>query len=344
MSDDEQSSTLPKSPSVSCKLRRPPPDWRCPIGLAAEHARAAEGESKNDRPLVGCIGTGDRWNGLHKGILPHGDIVAVCDVDRKHAESGKEKSGGKADIYDDYRKLLDRKDIDVVTIVTPDHWHTKIAIDAMKAGKDVYCEKPLTLTIDEGKQICKVLKETGRVFQVGTQQRSEMNQRFLTAVALVRDGRIGKVQKVTCAIGGAPDRRPVPESMPVPPELNWDMWLGQAPLVDYTQEALPLRIPLVVRILRRQDDRLGRPPRRHRQWAIGMDNTGPALGRGHRPSIPNVAQRLQHGHRVPRHLQVRQRRRTGHPRTTPRTASRSKATRARSSSAAARSPASRSTS
>ena len=120
---------------------------------------------------VGCIGTGDRWNGLYREILPDGDIVAVCDVDRKHAESGKEKAGGKADIYDDYRKLLDRKDIDVVTIVTPDHWHTKIAIDAMRAGKDVYCEKPLTLTIDEGKQICKVLKETGRVFQVGTQQR-----------------------------------------------------------------------------------------------------------------------------------------------------------------------------
>ena len=135
--------------------------------------------------------------------------MAVCDVDRKHAESGKEKAGGKADVYEDYRKLLDRKDIDVVTIVTPDHWHTKIAIDAMRAGKDVYCEKPLTLTIDEGKQICKVLKETGRVFQVGTQQRSEMDQRFLKAIAMVRDGRIGKVHKATCAIGGAPDRRAV---------------------------------------------------------------------------------------------------------------------------------------
>ena len=78
------------------------------------------------------------------------------------------------DVYEDYRKILDRKDIDVVTIVTPDHWHSKIAIEAMKAGKDVYCEKPLTLTIDEGKQIIKVLNETKRVFQVGTQQRSEM--------------------------------------------------------------------------------------------------------------------------------------------------------------------------
>ena len=105
--------------------------------------------------------------------------MAVADVDRNHAEGGREKSGGKADVLGDYRKLLDRNDIEVVSIVTPDHWHTKIAIDAMRAGKDIYCEKPLTLTIEEGKQICKVLKETGRVFQVGTQQRTEMGQRFL---------------------------------------------------------------------------------------------------------------------------------------------------------------------
>ena len=81
--------------------------------------------------------------------------------------------GGKAEFYDDYRKLLDRKDIDCVTISTPDHWHTRIAVAALRAGKDIYCQKPMTLTIDEGKLICKVAKETGRVFQVGTQQRSE---------------------------------------------------------------------------------------------------------------------------------------------------------------------------
>ena len=204
-----------------------------PYWFTGQQVLAAEKQSKNDRPLVGCIGTGDRWNGLYPGVLPLGDIVAVCDVDRKHVESGKEKSGGKADVYEDYRKLLDRKDIDIVTIVTPDHWHTKIAIDAMKAGKDVYCEKPLTLTIEEGKQICKVLKETNRVFQVGTQQRSEMHSRFLTAIAMIRDGRIGKVKKAICAIGDGPTGGPFP-TMPIPPELNWEMWLGQTPLVDYT--------------------------------------------------------------------------------------------------------------
>ncbi len=135
-------------------------------------------------------------------------------------------------MFEDYRKLLDRKDIDVVTIVTPDHWHSKIAIEAMKAGKDVYCEKPLTLTIEEGKQIRKVLDETGRVFQVGTQQRSEMELRFLHAVAMVREGRIGELQKVTVAIGGAPSSGPI-DVAEIPKGLNWDMWLGQAPLADY---------------------------------------------------------------------------------------------------------------
>ena len=110
---------------------------------------------------------------------------------------------GKAKGYQDYRYILDNKDIDFVTIGTTDHWHTRIAIQAMQAGKDVYCEKPLTLTIEEGKQICKVTKETGRVFQVGTQQRSEMG-RFFTAIGIIREGRIGKIKRVTCNIGSSP--------------------------------------------------------------------------------------------------------------------------------------------
>ncbi|MFI4876894.1 MAG: Gfo/Idh/MocA family oxidoreductase [Blastopirellula sp. JB062] len=198
-------------------------------------------ESANDRPLIGCIGTGDRWNAVGANAMKFGDVVAVCDVDAQHAEKGRKrcedenkKKGRerKVDVYEDYQKILDRKDIDIVTIVTPDHWHSKIAIEAMKAGKDVYCEKPLTLTIDEGKKICQVAKETGRVFQVGTQQRSEMGQRFLTAVAMIQQGRIGEIQKVHVAIGGAPESGPIPVA-DVPKHLNWEKWLGQAPLVDY---------------------------------------------------------------------------------------------------------------
>ena len=145
-------------------------------------------ESANERPVLGCIGTGSRWNSVGPAALNFSDCAAVCDVDASHAGAGRDKVSGiqtkkgddrKIDVYEDYQKILDRKDIDVVTIVTPDHWHSKIAIEAMQAGKDVYCEKPLTLTVHEGKQIIKVLEETGRTFQVGTQQRTEMGQRFL---------------------------------------------------------------------------------------------------------------------------------------------------------------------
>jgi len=185
------------------------PYWFSPESLASPF------RSPNERPVLGCIGTGDRWNAVGPNAMKFSDCAAVCDVDVAHVEAGKAKvlelqsKPGVAravDMYEDYRRVLDRKDIDVVTIVTPDHWHTKIAIEAMKAGKDVYCEKPLTLTIDEGKQIRKVLEETGRVFQVGTQQRSEMDLRFLHAVALIREGRIGELKTVTVAIGGAPSR------------------------------------------------------------------------------------------------------------------------------------------
>ena len=121
-------------------------------------------------------------------------------------------------------------------IATPDHWHTKIAVEAMQAGKDVYCEKPLTLTIDEGKLIEKVVKETGRVFQVGTMQRTEIDQRFLKAIALIRDGRIGTVKKVTCGIDRM-ESSPVIPAVAAPEGLDWDFWLGPAPKVPY--RALP---------------------------------------------------------------------------------------------------------
>ena len=207
----------------------------------APQSSAATFRSANDRPVVGCIGTGSRWGAVGPNALKFGDCAAVADADANHAGKAQQRVKdiqGKAgidrevEVHEDYRKILDRSDIDIVTIVTPDHWHTKIAIEAMKAGKDVYCEKPLTLTIDEGKQIRKVLEETGRVFQVGTQQRSEMGLKFLHAVAIVREGRIGELKKATVAIGGAPTSGEIPVA-DVPAGLNWDLWLGQAPMVDY---------------------------------------------------------------------------------------------------------------
>ena len=216
-----------------------------PYWFTSESSRAFGFASPNERPILGCIGTGSRWGGVGPNAMAFANCVAVCDVDANHLgharDVAKEKNAehghsGDVAMHEDYQAILDDPKIEVVTIVTTDHWHSKIAIEALRAGKDVYCEKPLTLTILEGKQIIKVLEETGRVFQVGTQQRSEMaderGPRFLQAVAMVQDGRIGEVKKVTCDIGGAPTSGPIPKAE-VPAGLNFERWLGQAPLVDY---------------------------------------------------------------------------------------------------------------
>jgi predicted dehydrogenase len=265
-------------------------------------AQDAKTTSPNDRPVLGCIGVGDRWNAVGPQAMNFADCVAVCDVDTAMTDKAKarceeiQSKKGRSrtvDVYGDYRKLLERDDINVVTIVTPDHWHSKIAIEAMKAGKDVYCEKPLTLTIDEGKQIIKVLKETGRVFQVGTQQRSEMSankgeikSQFLLAVALCRQGRLGEIKRVQCAIGGSIASPPLPK-VPVPSTLNWEMWLGQAPLVDYvssptgsSNKKYPAsRCHYEFRWWYEYSGGKMTDWGAHHvdiaQWAIGMENTGP---------------------------------------------------------------------
>lgn len=201
----------------------------------------------NEQPVVGFIGTGIRFHtALGKGATTFGPCAAICDVDSVQAgralqvvhDQHRKKSWPIAtDVYEDYRHLLDRDDIDVVVIGSTDHWHTKQAIDAMRAGKDVYCEKPLTLTVREGQQIEKVLAETGRVMQVGTMQRTEFDQRFATAVAMAREGRVGQMKRVTAAIGGCPSCDPLP-TCPAPNSINWDMWLGQAPYTEYREGPL----------------------------------------------------------------------------------------------------------
>lgn len=202
--------------------------------------RAFGYQSANDRPVFATIGLRNQGWAITEKTFKFADFAALADVDSKvlggYVAETEKRQGKRPDAYKDYRKILEREDIDAVMIATPDHWHTKIAVEAMRAGKDVYCEKPLTLTIDEGKLIEKVVKETGRVFQVGTMQRTECNQYFLQAVALVKHGRIGTVKKVTCGIGGMEDSPVIPVA-PVPPELDWEFWLGPAPKVPY--RALP---------------------------------------------------------------------------------------------------------
>ncbi len=179
------------------------------------------------------MGTGDA-----RGHAQFGDVLAVCDVDTNHAERARddEKIGkGKADVYGDYRKVLDRDDIDVVSVVTPDHWHVKIAIEALEAGKHVFCQKPLTLTLEENQLIraaCK--KHSDRVFLVGTQQRSTKNL-FLRAVNIVQKGLLGDIEKITVGINGGDVGGPFKKEAP-PANLDWEMWQGQTPSVDYIKE------------------------------------------------------------------------------------------------------------
>ena len=224
------------------------------LGLAAASiwgtsvSRASGFESPNARPRIGVVGCGVRWDkrvfvadgryGVGKQFPKFGDIVAVCDVDATRLARAKDIVKGwlgKVPVgAGDYRKIIDDPKIDVVHISTPDHWHAKIAIEAMLAGKDVYCEKPMTLTIEEGQLICDVCKKTGAVFQVGTQQRS--GRQFIKAVAMIRDGRIGKLQRVQCALGGAPTSPELPVAQH-PASLDWDQWLGPAPSAKFHYKA-----------------------------------------------------------------------------------------------------------
>jgi predicted dehydrogenase len=248
-----------------------------PFLMPFGRSMADETRAKNDRPRLGLIGAGGQGSGDAHGASQFGDFLAVCDVDKAHAEKAKADrriGKGKSDIYEDYRKLLDRKDIDAVIIGTPDHWHTRICIDALRAGKDIYCEKPLTLTIDEGKKLGQVAKETGRVVQVGTQQRSDHNRVFLLAVAMVRAGRIGKIRKVTAAIGGGPTGGPFSVAK-TPAVLNWDMWLGQAPKVEYREKRCHNDFRWWYEYSGGKLTDWGAHHVDIGQWAIGMEGSGP---------------------------------------------------------------------
>jgi myo-inositol 2-dehydrogenase/D-chiro-inositol 1-dehydrogenase len=208
-------------------------------------SRAIGAVAAGSQPTVASIGVGGSRGRYNQGgyigrkAAQFGRTIAVCDVDALHTEEfsawSQEKHGHKLNQYGDYRELLAKEKPDIVTIGTPDHWHVPIAIEALRAGCDVYCEKPLTLTIAEGIQICKVVEETGRVFQVGTQQRSENDARFLKAIAIVQSGRLGKNVNAYVAIGDAPDEGPF-AAQEVPDGLDWDRWVGPAPKVDYLEQ------------------------------------------------------------------------------------------------------------
>jgi predicted dehydrogenase len=191
--------------------------------------------SPNDRPRVALIGCGGRGMALSKEAKPYADVVAVCDVDEKHVANGAYEHKGAAE-YHDFRKAIAHKGLDAVLCATPDHWHTLVNLHAMRQGKDVYSEKPLTLTIDEGKHVVRTSRETRRILQTGSQQRSDA--RFRLACELVRNGRVGKLKQVMVAIpaGPGPNERGPFKPAPVPKELDWEMWQGQTPEHEYVPQ------------------------------------------------------------------------------------------------------------
>ncbi len=196
---------------------------------------------------IGAIGTG-RISRVHDlpGIWRYDSarIMAVCDLDSHRVADAKtlingqyaKKTGTPYDGvvgYGSYHELLANKDVDAVVISTPDHWHAIIAIDAVRAGKDVYLQKPASLTIAEGRALSDAVHRSGRIFQIGSQQRSSPQFRY--AAELVRNGRIGELKTVEVGLPGDPsgDEEPI---MPVPNNLNYDMWLGSTPVVPYTEK------------------------------------------------------------------------------------------------------------
>lgn len=198
-------------------------------------------DAPSKKITVGFIGVGDHgtgWNLARYLKLPSAQVVMVCDVDGYRMRKAKAMVDAAYDTEDcamskDFREVLARKDIDAVMISTPDHWHTLISVLALRAGKDVQCEKP-TLTVDEGKILVREVRRHERVFQTSTEDRSVPE--YHRMAELVRNGRIGKLQRIEVILPKQPNGPGDPTPQPVPPDFDWDMWLGPAPEAPYTKD------------------------------------------------------------------------------------------------------------
>ena len=261
-----------------------------PLFFSAGAAFAQKGP--NDRITLGFIGVGTQGRGLLNGFLnqPNTRVLAVCDVDTTRRENARKTvnefytarlgtPSNDCTEYKEFGELLARKDIDAVVIATPDHWHAYVATAACKAGKDVYCEKPLSLTIHEARAMVQAARKYDRVFQTGSMQRS--SGEFLKACELVRNGRLGQIKQVIVDVG--PSSRPcdLPEE-PMEPGLNWDLWLGPAPLRPYNSILSPRGVHTHFpdwRNYREYSGGMMTDWGAHHfdiaQWGLGMDESGP---------------------------------------------------------------------
>jgi len=189
------------------------------------------------------------------------------------------------DCYHDYRRILDRKDVDTMIVATPDHWHSIIATQTCQAGKDIYCEKPLSLTINQGREMVRAARENNTVFQVGSQQRSDA--KFRHACECVRSGRIGKIKEVIVQVGGAPQTEPVPDE-PIPPSLDWDFWLGPAPYVPFNPERARVNFRWFFDYSGGMVTDWGAHHLDIAQWGLGMERHGPRFIEGKGETKPGM--------------------------------------------------------
>ncbi len=224
------------------------PAWYAGQLLAAQEQGAAKKTSANDRLAMGIVGIGSPQSrslqvvGESRPSVESGQLTFTfgCDVDAAHRKraTGVMRERGFKEFEaktKDFRDLVNNPSLDCLLITTPDHWHAQVAIEALRAGKDVYCEKPLTLTVAESLAVQKVVKDTGRILQTGSQQRTDYRGMFRLAVELVRAGRLGKIKTIECRLDGNPTSGPMPET-PVPEGLDWDLWLGPAAKVPYRKK------------------------------------------------------------------------------------------------------------
>jgi predicted dehydrogenase len=257
--------------------------------LLPSHIWAAE-TKPNSRLTMGFVGMGMQNRGLLGGFLGQDtQVLAVCDVDTTRRDDAKKRvdefyakqpgSGGQCAAYNDFREITGRKDIDAVSIATPDHWHTVVAVAALRGGKDVYCEKPLTHNIHESVELLREVDANHRVLQTGSMQRS--SKEFRVACELVLNGAIGKVERVECSFGGPPVPCNLPEE-PMEPGLDWNLWVGPAAMRPYNSALSPRGIhthyPNWRGFREFGSGGVGDWGAHHldiAQWGLGMDESGP---------------------------------------------------------------------
>lgn len=252
-----------------------------PTIIPASAMGASGSTAPSERITMGVIGSGAQGTSNMTGFLGFNDVqmVAIADVDKAHREAAaaivNDKYGNKdCALYNDFRELNDRDDIDAVIVGTPDHWHVLNALDAVKKGKDAYVQKPLAWSVEEGRALCDAVAKHGRILQTGSQQRSA--KQFRRACELVRNGSIGTLKYINVGIpGNNKTCEPTWSPEPVPAGFDYDLWLGPAPWAEYHHQRCHYQFRFLLDYSGGQVTNFGAHNLDIAQWGLGMDDSGP---------------------------------------------------------------------